>query len=103
VLFAQVKAGGMAFKGIAENEGLVPGVRTYESLKQTREANSWSEVLRDWRATMEGLGEAFRRGEASVDPKQYPATCTYCELKPLCRINELTVLDGESSNMEGLS
>ena len=100
VLFAQVKAGGMAFNGVAEDDGLAPGVKSYESLKQTREANSWSDVLRDWRATMERLGETFRNGEASVDPKQYPVTCTYCELKPLCRINELTVLDGESSETE---
>ena len=101
VLFAQVKAGGMAFNGVAEDDGLAPGVKSYEKLKQTREASSWSVVLRDWRATMERLGEAFRNGEALVDPKQYPGTCTYCELKPLCRINELTVLDGESSDTEG--
>jgi len=103
VLFAQVKAGGMAFNGVAEDEGLVPGVKSYERLTQTCEARSWSEVLRDWRATMESLGKAFRKGEASVDPKQYPATCTYCELKPLCRINEMTVLDGEPSGAEDQS
>ena len=103
VLFAQVKAGGMAFNGVAEDDGLVPGVKCYESLKQTREANSWSDVLREWRTAMERLGETFRNGEASVDPKQYPVTCTYCELQPLCRINELTVLDGESSEAEDQS
>lgn len=100
VLFAQVKAGGMAFVGVAEEKGLVPGVKSYEKLPQTREANSWSAVLRDWRATMDRLGDAFRNGEAAVDPKQYPVTCSYCELKPLCRINELRELDGESSNKE---
>jgi ATP-dependent helicase/nuclease subunit B len=103
VLFAQVKAGGMAFNGVTADEGLAPGVKSYERLAQTREASSWPEVLRDWRATMERLGEAFRNGEALVDPKQYPGTCTYCELKPLCRINELTVLDGESSEEGGPS
>jgi len=30
----------------------------------------------------------FMAGEARVSPKQYPQTCTYCELKPLCRIGE---------------
>lgn len=100
VLFAQVKAGGMAFNGVAADDGLAPGVKSYQRLKQTSEADSWSHVLRDWRATMERLGEAFRNGEALVDPKQYPGTCTYCALKPLCRINELTVLDGEFSDTE---
>lgn len=101
VLFAQVKAGGMAFNGVTADEGLAPGVKSFETLSQTREANSWSNVLRDWRATMEKLGAGFRNGEASVDPKKYPVTCTYCELKPLCRINELNVLNGESSEAEG--
>lgn len=100
LLFAQVKAGGMAFNGVAEEDGLAPGVKSYEKLKQTKEANAWSDVLHNWQATMEGLGEAFCNGEALVDPKQYPVTCTYCELKPLCRINELTVLNGEFSDTE---
>ncbi|MCK4586500.1 MAG: PD-(D/E)XK nuclease family protein, partial [Gammaproteobacteria bacterium] len=95
VLFAQVKAGGMAFKGVTEDEKLVPGVKSYDVLSYTKEADSWSQVLNDWRATMEVLANDFRVGEAAVDPKKYPDTCTYCELKPLCRINESTVLDGE--------
>jgi len=100
ILFAQVKAGRMRFNGVAEDEGLAPDVRSYEKLIQTSEAKSWAEVLSNWRSTMEGLGEAFRSGEAQVDPKQYPDTCTYCELGPLCRINELTILNGESSRLE---
>ena len=43
----------MAFNGVAEDDGLAPGVKSYERLVQTREASSWPEVLRDWRATME--------------------------------------------------
>ncbi|NOZ52256.1 MAG: PD-(D/E)XK nuclease family protein [Gammaproteobacteria bacterium] len=93
VLFAQVKAGGMGFNGVAADDELVLGVKSYKKLLQTREMNSWSDVLHDWRATMERLGEAFRGGKASVDPKQYPQTCTYCELKPLCRINEMVAPD----------
>lgn len=100
VLFAQVRAGGMAFIGVAEEEGLVPGVKSFEKLRQTRDASSWSVVLRDWRATMERLGEAFHNGEAAVDPKQYPVTCSYCDLKPLCRINELREGADESSSKE---
>lgn len=101
VLCAQVRAGGMAFKGVAEDDGLIPGVKSYEKLPQTRTVDSWPEVLRAWRTTMERLGEDFRNGEAAVDPHQYPATCTYCELKPLCRISELTVLGGGFPNVDG--
>jgi probable DNA repair protein len=95
LMFAQVKAGHMAFNGVAAGEGLAPGVQPYTRLKQTRAAGSWAEVLETWRTTLEHLGEAFRNGEAAVDPKHYAATCQYCDLTPLCRINELTVLDGD--------
>ena len=100
LLFAQVKAGGMGFKGVIEDEGLVAGVKPWKKLQQTREVNSWLEVLLRWRATMKGLGGAFRNGDARVDPKRYPATCAYCELTPLCRINELNALNSESCNTE---
>ena len=100
VLFAQVRAGKMVFKGVTEDEGLVPGVKPYSKLPQTRDAGSWSEVLRDWRVTMERLGLAFHNGEASVDPKQFPATCAYCELTSLCRIKEMSMLGGEPCRAE---
>ncbi len=101
LLFAQVKAGDMSFKGVAEDAGLAPGVKTYKQLRTKREVNSWAEVLHNWRVTMEQLGAAFSRGEAAVDPKQYPATCAYCELGPLCRIDELTAGEGPSAGTAG--
>lgn len=98
LLFAQVKAGDMGFRGVVENETLVAGVKPWEKLREAREAGSWPEVLLGWRAIMEGLGEAYRNGDARVDPKRYPATCTHCDLKPLCRISELNVPDSESGD-----
>ena len=100
VLFAQVKAGAMAFSGVAEKEGLAPGVKSYEQLSHTRALASWQAVLQEWRQTMERLAEAFASGEAQVDPKHYPATCTYCDLKPLCRINETKRLEDFSEAEE---
>ena len=97
VLFAQVRAGGMAFNGVAAEVGLAPGVKSYTELRETRAAHSWQDVLHAWRATMETLGAAFRTGAAAVDPKQYPGTCRYCELTPLCRIHELPVWEDESA------
>ena len=103
VLFAQVKTGDMAFKGVTEDAGIAPKVASYDKLKQTRDTSSWPQVLSDWQATMESLAKDFRNGEASVDPKNYPVTCQYCELKPLCRVNEFTVLDGDESGTEDQS
>ncbi len=99
VLFAQVRAGSMVFKGVTESENLIAGVKSFEKLQQTKELGSWTKVLDQWHDTMDNLGKAYRNGEAWVDPKKYPHTCdtTYCELKPLCRINEMTILDGDDS------
>lgn len=78
----------MQFAGVTRAETAIPGVQSFEKLKQTQEAASWDAVLTDWHQVMEKLAQDFMAGEAGVSPKQYPQTCTYCELKPLCRIGE---------------
>ncbi len=101
VAFAQVRANEMAFKGVAEESGLLPGVRSFEEIRYT-EKETWNEVLDEWKQTMENLAEDHRSGNAAVDPKNMSNTCdnTYCNLKSLCRINELTTLDVVSAEME---
>ena len=88
IAFARIRAGDIAFEGVASEEVSIPGVKSFENLKHTQEAASWGEVLTGWRQTIERLAQDFMAGEAEVSPKQYPQTCTYCELKPLCRIGE---------------
>ena len=91
--FAQIRAGEIRFKGVSAEEGLLPDVRSWEKLGQTKHEDSWQQVLANWRAGIERLGESFRRGEAEVDPKRYPGSCEYCDLTALCRINEQSLLD----------
>lgn len=93
LLFAQIKAGAMGFRGVVENEGLVAGVKPWEQMPETSAAGSWQKVLLDWRETIEKLGSDFRKGKAEVDPKHYPATCKHCALGPLCRVHELAEPD----------
>lgn len=88
IAFAQIRAGNVQFAGVTRAETAIPGVQSFEKLKQTQEAASWDAVLTDWHQVMEKLAQDFMAGEAGVSPKQYPQTCTYCELKPLCRIGE---------------
>jgi ATP-dependent helicase/nuclease subunit B len=91
VAYACVKAGDMAFKGIAREEGLIPGVKTVagqQRIQAARDYASWEELLAGWRYELEALGKEFTSGEARVDPKHGDETCRYCELKPLCRVNE---------------
>ncbi len=100
VVFARIKAGDMAFRGIARDEGLLPGVSSLDRQRSgaAKQYASWDELLEGWRAELESLGREFAAGEARVDPKRGEPTCRYCGLKPLCRINEraLPGLDGES-------
>ncbi|MDV6343736.1 PD-(D/E)XK nuclease family protein [Nitrosomonas sp. Is37] len=100
IAFAQLRTGQMAFSGVTIEEGILPEVKSYEKLSQSREIGNWPQLLTHWRVTLERLSDSFCRGEAAVDPKRYPATCAYCTLQPLCRITELTLL-GEVDIEEG--
>jgi probable DNA repair protein len=90
VAFARLKAGDMGFRGISRDEGLIPGVATLDKQrsKAAKDYGSWEELLAGWRRELEALGAEFAAGEARVDPKRGDETCRYCDLKPLCRINE---------------
>lgn len=87
---AQIRAGDMAFKGVAEEKGLLPKVDSFDRLRVSDIKDSWAEVLEEWRITMNRLAKAFHEGNAEVDPKK-KETCqnTYCQLNTLCRINEI--------------
>jgi len=88
IAFAQIRAGEVAFKGVASEEVAIPGVKSFEKLKYAQEVESWGEIRSSWHETMKKLARDFMDGEARVNPKHYPQTCTYCALKPLCRIGE---------------
>ena len=47
-----------------------------------------ADMLQGWQNVLLDLGQQFLRGEAQVDPKQYPKTCEFCDLPGLCRIAE---------------
>lgn len=88
ILFAQLRPGKLRFAGLAREADLVPGADTLAAKKYAAEFSDWTELLAHWRATLSRLGEEFRAGEASVDPKEYPQTCNYCHLSALCRVGE---------------
>lgn len=82
--FAEVRAGQLRFTGLAQTPDLLPQAKT--RLPGYPADWSWDELLAEWRATLTTLAEAFRAGDARVDPKRGPQTCRYCELPGLCRI-----------------
>ncbi|MGH9472841.1 MAG: PD-(D/E)XK nuclease family protein, partial [Terriglobales bacterium] len=76
--FAQVKPGQMCFSGMADRDGLLPGVRSVGA--------PWPNQLQTWRAALEGLAREFLAGRARVAPKYGEETCRFCDARPLCRI-----------------
>lgn len=79
VAFALLKRGELSFKGIAQEEGLLPGVKAFEA--------GLREQIAGWRGVLERLAADFQAGRAAVDPKDAKA-CEYCGLTALCRFNE---------------
>lgn len=82
-LFAQLRAGALGFNGLAQRAGIAPKVKPAGDNDA-----AWDTQLGTWQATLMNLAEAFRTGDARVDPKQYPQTCKYCGLQALCRVHE---------------
>jgi probable DNA repair protein len=105
VAFGALQRGDTRFVGLAADEGLLPGLKRFESVKDpaTRAVFPSREAVIDhWRAVLERLGAGFRQGVAWVDPRK-PATCTTCPLPGLCRIHELRgpATDGEDADSAG--
>lgn len=88
VLFARLRRGEMGFAGVARHDDLVPGLRAFESTRDADAYGSWDGLQEVWREALEALGQSFRRGEATVDPKYPRKTCEHCGLTPLCRVHE---------------
>ncbi len=85
--FAQLRVGDLCFKGFSDTEGIIPSVKEFGSVKNAPAVN-WPDQFNEWRRVLEHLAEAFRTGNAPVDPKKPGITCQYCELTALCRIHE---------------
>jgi probable DNA repair protein len=82
-LFAQLRAGELGFNGLAARAGIAPKVK---AAGETEAA--WEVQLDSWQTTLTALAEAYRTGDARVDPKKFPQTCEHCGLQALCRVHE---------------
>jgi probable DNA repair protein len=87
LVFARVARGECAFAGLAERADIAPGIEPFAPANGR--ADDWAGQLHAWRQTLTALGEQFRSGVATVDPKRYPSTCDTCHLRTLCRVEEL--------------
>ncbi|MDZ7833175.1 MAG: PD-(D/E)XK nuclease family protein [Desulfobacterales bacterium] len=97
VLFGQVRKGEARFIGVADAEGIAPGVCAIEKdNRQAPEYASLRELLPQWRARLEDLGNEVKSGYAAVSPTAIYQSCRYCDFAPICRINERDMLESEN-------
>lgn len=90
VLRATVQAGKVKFTGrVAEKFAPHPNAAKLEQKPYD------AAMQQQWRQTLLALAERFLRGEAQVDPKDYPGTCQHCPLPGLCRVAELSLTPRE--------
>ncbi len=97
VLFARIRPGESDWIGVARDAHVTPKIKAFDQTRDAEAADGWPGLLASWREVLTRLGAEFRAGHAMVDPRDGLATCQYCGLTPLCRINESTspVADGE--------
>jgi ATP-dependent helicase/nuclease subunit B len=77
----------VGYSGIVASDGF------HSQLKPARQdvedALEWDQLTNSWREKIELFAEEFSVGKANVSPVNASATCRYCELKALCRVQEI--------------
>jgi hypothetical protein len=90
VLIATLRTGNSSYGGVTRAPELVPGVTGFEDWRlRPAGCETFDDLLEYWQQNLAALGQRYRAGEVSVDPRQPPKTCQYCHLSVLCRIDEL--------------
>ena len=92
VAFAVVHLSGLGFKGIGQNDGLLPNVHAVTSdrgrrLFDTTRFPDWQSVLQHWHDAIHNVAREIGEGDASVRITS-PNDIKYCDVLPLLRIAE---------------
>jgi len=88
VAFASLKRGQLGFSAIVKDADLLPRVKAFADTAGCKQFISWDELIATWRYYLTDLATGFASGDARVDPKKYPVTCTQCDMQSFCRIHE---------------
>jgi ATP-dependent helicase/DNAse subunit B len=82
VAFALVRPGeGRGMKGYGAQPGVLP------AQAKLSEVTTLEEQVDRWKQVLTALAEEFYRGDARVQPKNYPSTCAHCGQRVLCRLD----------------
>jgi ATP-dependent helicase/nuclease subunit B len=89
IAYGVLRRGEVGLIGLGADECLGDGFVTVEKskLKEAADYPDWATLLANWRTGLAALAEAFRAGDARVDPKD-DGSCLYCQLHPFCRVHE---------------
>lgn len=87
IAFAEIHPDELKWAGISHEDLSIPGIKSLSQLKNA-DATLWQEQVGLWKRNLTQLADQFYNGHAEVDPKNPKTTCTYCQLKSLCRIYE---------------
>jgi probable DNA repair protein len=87
LVFAQVRAGDLAFAGHVGDPVATLFAGLARSSALVKNALT-AEQLIGWRERIEQLARDFLAGRAEVDPREAPKTCERCGLQTLCRVHE---------------
>lgn len=85
VAFGRVRVGkfGMNFEEMVADRSLIGD----KASKNRRSEPTFDERLQEWQRDLTVLAEAFARGEAVVEPKDYLTTCKRCPSRLVCRVD----------------
>lgn len=89
ILFGQVRNNEFAIKGVGSELAESFGIKNIVKVAQTEQMN-WGELKKAWQNDLGMTVKSFLDGCADIKPKYASQTCNFCELKSLCRIEELT-------------
>lgn len=102
--FAQIATNQCKFIGVAGDTDLLPKVGTSIRLSGSASSNAnpptdWSQWRSHWKSSLDDVAAELRQGLASVTPMK--GACTFCELKPICRVSEEVVFVADDSVVDG--
>jgi len=97
IAFAVIRDEECLYRGVVTREGIFPGLPPRPGVHNNPIIEAGQNIqatIDTWRSTLHRLMAEFLAGEAAIDPRNGRKTCvnSYCELQPLCRINELEQL-----------
>jgi probable DNA repair protein len=82
-LLAFINGKEIKLNGLVEEKGLLPV--HYKAVYK----GDWEALLADWKTWLHKLAGEVMQGRADIDPVDPKKSCKYCDLKPLCRIEEI--------------